>query len=182
MKIRKYISKVKEWCVQFWLDHFVTYMTICQSNEHVYVGRKLWKAIMKAVPSEQHNDIQIWFKKYPCVNNGVSRYEYVMFANNDLSGYQTPNGEKPLTVPLQFNVFGHIGFQCVQPTPAEIVYQYNIKAGFHDRIMLRVKAITINGEHAFIITDKVIGKPKSMFDYPSGMTGEEVELGDMILQ
>lgn len=160
-QIRKWFSSVRDKVIQFWLENFVMYLAICQSNEHVYVGKRLWKAIMEAVPEEQWSDIQIWVKKYPCVEkDGTLRYEYMMFANPDLSDYRTPSGQKPLTVPLQFNVFGHIGFQCVQPTPAEIVYEYNIKADFHDRIMLKVDKVCVNGDYGFVITNKVIGKPK----------------------
>lgn len=179
---REFIIKSYDWVCdipkntyQFYLDNFCTYLTICQSNEHVYVGRRLWEAIKEGMTNEDMADIRIWFKKYPTITKDDKfGYEYMMFINPDLKSYE----REIFTAPLQFNVFGHIGFQSVQPTPAEIVYEYGIKCDIDDRVMLKVIPTTCNGEKAFILTRDVIGKPKPCDKYKE----EDVELSDIIKQ
>lgn len=184
-KVKKGFCNLVDWICdipknmyQFYLDNFEMYMTICQSNEHVYIGKKLWYAIKEGMTPEELSDIRIWFKKYPSIEDNKLEYEYMMFVNPNLEGYETICGDKPFTAPLQFNVFGHIGFQAVQPTPAEIVYQYNLKCDFDDRVMIRVKPFMCNGEKAFILTRHIIGKPKPAHIFEEG----EAELGELVSQ
>lgn len=144
--MRKILRRIFEW----YLNHFELYLTICQSNEHAYVGRRLWKEIDNALDDEQKKDIRIWFKKYPRLNG--KGYEYIMVVNPDLSEYE----QELFTAPLQYNVYGHIGFQSVQPTPAEIVYEYGIDCGWDERVMIRLEKTSHNGELAFVLRHSTI--------------------------
>ena len=75
---------------------------------------------------------------------------------------------------LQLNIYGHIGFQCTQPSPAEIVYQYRLEEetmrkyktnlDFYDRVSIKVKPIAYRPEiygkrHAYVLTDCIIDRP-----------------------
>lgn len=153
----KAILHIPEDIHQLYLNHFETYIGMCQANEHMYIGRKLWNLIRKDMKPEDMANIRIWFKKYPVVTDGGGfQTEYMMFVNPDISMYKDPNGNQPFTAQLQFNVFGHIGFQSAQPTPAEIIYEYNIDCEFDDKVLLEVEPFTCNGEKAFIIKRRVV--------------------------
>lgn len=179
MKIKDWLKRCWRSVQQFYYNHFEMYLEICEANEHVYIGRRLWQAIEKDMTPEDKAEIRIWFKKYPVCMCGGCRNEYVMHINPDLSGYKTPKGEEPFTATLQFNVFGHIGFQSVQPTPAEIAYEYGIECEFNDRVKIRVLPVMINGEKAFVLTDEVIGITHTSYLEDQN---KEVELDELIRQ
>lgn len=91
---------------------------------------------------------------------------------------KNPNKAGIYMTELQYNLFGHIGFQGVQPTPSEIVYQYDLETkvmrkygdplDFNDRVDIRVKPIVYRpevygGRHAFVLTDNIIDRPLHVF-------------------
>ena len=209
------IGKVRQW----YLNHFVTYITIQQSNEHYFLSRRLWMQILKDIPHGQRDNMRVWFKKYP---NGNGGSEYLMIVNPDFgvefedtvnSGIKEQydkdmafekeltgkprsvqiiervkrtnkgHGRKavPFTAPVQFNLYGHIGFQGIQPTPAEIVYEYDLERQvkkryrkelqFTDRISLAVRPVAYRpeaygGRHAYVITPEIVQPPVPTFAQP----------------
>lgn len=87
----------------------------------------------------------------------------------------------PFCASIQYNMYGHIGFQGIQPSPAEIVYEYdldrkiekkyNISLELTDRISLMVKPVSyrpeVYGERkAYIITNVILHKPIPTFAKP----------------
>lgn len=203
------ITRARQW----YLDKFVPYITIQQSNEHFFISRQLWKKIINDIPQGNRNNIKVWFKKYYVERLG--RYEYLMIINPDFiaefdeslineineaveadkkfnesiadkpRSYQiienikrTNNRGENIKIPfcatIQFNMYNHIGFQGVQPSPAEIVYEYDIEriiskkfkvqTELTDRIPLRVIPVNYRPEiygtrHAYVITPDVLHKP-----------------------
>lgn len=94
----------------------------------------------------------------------------------------------PWTAPVQYNVFGHIGFQGVQPSPAEIVYEYGLeqqsKRRFRhemqltDRVSIGLKPIVYKpevygGRKAYILTDRIVARPTPTFATPFAEQKEE---------
>lgn len=143
------VSRIRDFFFQLRLDYFETYIVLRQSNEHIFIGRRLWHLIRQDIKGA--DEVNIFFKKYPICDIGRPAYEYLMFVNPDLDGITDPEGEPPFTAPLQFSQTGRLGIQSVQPTPAEIIYEYRIKPPFYSDVYLRVKPIQYNGGRAYVL-------------------------------
>lgn len=52
------VGNVRQW----YLNHFVPYITIQQSNEHFFVSRQLWEVINNDLTKEEKAEIRIFFK------------------------------------------------------------------------------------------------------------------------
>lgn len=150
--LRPYYA-IKRW----YYNKYVSFVEMCASTEHTYISKKLWEKISSENPGS--NEYTVFFEKYPNPSSrkdGIN-YLYRFFINTDLSAISTPDGETPYACKLQLSRFGHMGFQCVQPTPIEILTEYGIadadfcKFNMDDRVRFKVKAYKVNGVPAYEI-------------------------------
>lgn len=148
--------------VLWYQNKFVAFVELNASTEHTYISKRMWEMISSDCADA--NEYSIFFEKYPNTSNNRSKiaYRYRFFVNTDVDGIKTPDGEKPYTCQLQISRFGHMGFQCVQPTPIEILTEYNIAdADFcmnrmDYRVRLSISKYYVNGHIAYEVNTKPI--------------------------
>lgn len=134
---------------QWYQNHFVMFVELCAETEHTYISKCLWQKI--SADHEDSNEYTIFFEKYTPHYHG-SHPLYRFFVNADLSEVATPDGEPPYTCNIQLSRFGHMGFQCVQPTPIEVLTEYGIADEdfihnhFSCRVRFRIKRYLVAGK------------------------------------
>lgn len=143
---------------RWYLRTFVPYVELCASTEHTYISKRLWQMISADHPDD--SEYTIIFEKYPHLTRFPSSIPFIyrFYVNEDNTFITTPDGGEPFTCKLQLSRFGHMGFQCVQPTPVEILTTYGIADQdfilhhFDRRVRLRVKTYKVNGITTYELT------------------------------
>lgn len=159
-RLWRFLSSIPTRITDWYYTTFVCYIALCADTEHFYISKRLYHRLQKA-DNRPPIDSFIFFERYP---DPDGNYRYRFFINPDLSNIKTPDGESPYISPIQLSPLGHVGFQCVQPTPIEILTEYGIatpqfiERQFNAHVPLRIITYAVNGITCFEVTPRLAGR------------------------